>query len=141
MASGHGGFEPERIRHLELLQAVISRLANEAALIRGWALTVSAAFFGFAARSLSWRIAAVGMLPVVAFWGLNTYYLRAERRYRSLYDRVRSHDASVEPFSMDASDEKVGSTWEVARSSTLLPFYGLIFVVGTILIAAGILKV
>jgi hypothetical protein len=140
VASSYGGFEPERIRHLELLQAVISRLANEAALIRGWALTVSAAFFGFAARSLSWRIATVGMLPVVVFWGLNAYYLRAERRYRSLYDRVRRHDASVELFSMDASDEKVDSTWDVAWSSTLRTFYGVILVVGAILIIAGIWK-
>lgn len=119
---------------------MISRLANEAALIRGWALTVSAAFFGFAARSLSWRIAAVGMLPVVVFWGLNAYYLRAERRYRSLYDRVRRHDAGVEPFSMDASGEKVDSTWDVAWSSTLRTFYCVIFVVGAILIVAGIWK-
>jgi len=140
MASSYGGFEPERINHLQLLQAVVSRLANEAALIRGWALTVSAAFFGFAAKSLNWRVAAVGMLPVVAFWGLNAHYLRAERRYRILYDRVRHHDVSVEPFSIDASGEKVDSTWQVAWSSTLRTFYGVIFVVGGILIIAGLLK-
>jgi hypothetical protein len=140
VADSYGGFEPERIKHLELLQAVVSRLANEAALIRGWALTVSALFFGFAARSLSWRIAAVGMLPVVAFWGLNAYYLRAERRYRSLYQKVRRHDANVEPFSMDASGEKVDSTWDVALSPTLRTFFGVIFVVGAILIVAGILS-
>src|SRR5687767_8948381 len=82
--------EPNRIKHLEMIQAIVARLANEAALIRGWALTVASAFFGFAAQSLSWPVAAVGLLPVLAFWGLNAYYLRTERQYRRLYDRVRS---------------------------------------------------
>jgi hypothetical protein len=96
------GLEPDRVKHLEMIQAVVARLVNEAALIRGWALTVSSAFFGLAAASLSARIAAVGLLPVVAFWGLNAYYLRAERQYRSLFDRVRRRDAGVESFCMNA---------------------------------------
>jgi hypothetical protein len=78
----YGEFEPERINHLQMIQAVVARLANEAALIRGWALTVSAAFFGLAANARSWQVAAVGLLPVVAFWGLNACYLLAERQYR-----------------------------------------------------------
>ena len=132
----HEKLGEERIKHLEMIQAVVSRLANEAALIRGWALTVSAAFFGFAAQSLSWRIAAVGMLPVVAFWGLNAYYLRAERQYRALFDRVRQ-DEMVPPFSMDARSEPVDCWWLTMWSPTLAAFYGAIFVVGAFLIMAG----
>lgn len=134
------GLEPDRVKHLEMIQAVVARLAGEAALIRGWALTVSSAFFGLAAASLSARIAAVGLLPVVAFWGLNAYYLRAERRYRCLFDRVRKRDAGVEPFSMDAGGESVASWWNTFWSGTLTPFYGVIFIVGAILIFAGICK-
>lgn len=138
MADAYEGFEPARIKHLEMIQTVVARLANEAALIRGWALTVSAAFFGFAAQSLSWRVAAVGMLPVIVFWGLNAYYLRAERQYRALFDRVRSRDSNVQPFSMDARGEQVQSWWNIIWSPTLRAFYGSIFVVGIILIVVGI---
>jgi hypothetical protein len=130
-------FEQERIKHMEIIQAVVSRLANEAALIRGWALTVSAVFFGFAARTLSWRIAAVGMLPVLAFWGLNAYYLRSERQYRSLFDRVRKMDPQVEPFSMGARGEQVPSWWNTAWSRTLGLFYGPIAIVGVVMVIAG----
>lgn len=56
-------YDSQCIKHMEFLQAVIARLGNEAALVRGWALTVAAAFFGFAAKTLSWQIAAVGLLP------------------------------------------------------------------------------
>lgn len=139
MADSYDGYAAERIKHLELIQAVVTRLAKEAALIRGWALTVSAAFFAFAAESLSWPVAAVGILPVLAFWGLNAYYLRAERQYRLLYDRVRAKDKKVPPFSMHARDEPADSWWETAWSPTLRTFYGVISTVGAVIILAGIL--
>src|SRR4051812_26124059 len=108
-----------------MIQAIVARLANEAALIRGWALTVSSAFFGFAAQSYSWRVAAVGILPVVAFWGLNAYYLRAERQYRKLYDCVRKRESN-DPFLMDAHAQEVASWVRTIMSATLWPFYGVI---------------
>ena len=126
----------DRVKHLEMIQAVISRLGNEAALIRGWALTVSSAFFAFAAQNFSWRVAAVGLLPVVAFWGLNAYYLRAERQYRKLYDRVRKRESN-EPFLMNARDEGVESWIRTSVSVTLWPFYGVIMLVGVLTVIAG----
>jgi hypothetical protein len=138
--SGYADFDPAQIKHLEMLQVVIARLANEAALVRGWALTVAAAFFGFAAKSLSWRIAAVGMLPVVAFWWLNAYYLRAEQQYRGLYDRVRRGDNTVEPFSMFARNEPAASRLRVMWSLTLRPLYLMMVGVGVVLIIAGLIK-
>lgn len=130
-------YPTDRIKHLEMIQAVVARLANEAALIRGWALTVSSVFFGFAAQSYSWRVAAVGLLPVLAFWGLNSYYLRAERQYRELYNRVRKGELN-EPFLMNAHGEKVDTWLRTNVSITLWPFYGVIVLVGVILIIAGV---
>lgn len=140
MANEYESFPPDRVKHLEMIQVVVGRLANEAALIRGWALTVSAAFFAFAAQSRSSRVAAVGMLPVLAFWGLNAYYLHAERQYRRLFDRVRRGDDTVELFSMDARHETVQSWWATLWSPTLGAFYGIIFLVGVFLIVAGMCK-
>jgi hypothetical protein len=137
--SSYGSFTPERIKHLELIQSVVSRLANEAALIRGWALTVAAAIDGFAVRSLNWRIAAVGLLPTVVFWGLNAYYLRAERQFRAFYDRVRLADKSVEPFAMNGRDEPADSHIATALSSTLRYFYGAMVAVALVLVTAGLL--
>jgi hypothetical protein len=138
--SNYGDFDDAKIKHLEMIQAVVTRLANEAALIRGLALTVAAAFFGFSVPSLNWRIAAVGMLPVVAFWGLNAYYLRADRQFRKFYDRVRRGEPNIEPFAMNAREEEVETGWQVAWSVTLRPFYGVIAIVGLTLIVAGLVK-
>jgi hypothetical protein len=137
--SAYETFKPERIKHMELLQAVIARLANEAALVRGWALTVAAAFYGFAAKSLNWRIAAVGLLPVVAFWWLNVYYLWSEQKYRRLYNRVALADEGVPAFSMDASNEAAPIS-KAMWSPVVWPFYLAMVAVGVILIVAGLGK-
>jgi hypothetical protein len=128
-----------QIKHLEFVQAVISRLANNSFLMKGWALTVAGLIFGFAVEQGSWRIAAAGLLPVVAFWGLDAFFLRQERLYRRLYDAVRRSDAQVEPFSMDTRNyaATVASWWATALSRTLLPFYGVLALVGLVLILVG----
>src|SRR5262245_57086438 len=93
----------ERIRHLELIQGIVSRLSANSFLIKGWAITVAAAIFAFEVRNPNWRIAAIAFLPVVAFCLLDTFFLRQERLFRKLYDDVRRGDDSTEPFSMNVS--------------------------------------
>jgi len=136
------------IKHLEFIQSVIARLANDSFLMKGWGLTVSGAFFGFSAHDLDWRIGAVGLLPVLAFWYLDGYFLSRERMYRRLYDAVRRGEPNVEPFSMDyRAFHDHGSWWDCegtkttwwcsVRSRTLWSFYSSILLVGIVVIVAG----
>lgn len=39
--SGYESFEDQRIKHLDMLQAVIGRLGNDSFLVKGWAVTVA----------------------------------------------------------------------------------------------------
>jgi hypothetical protein len=125
------------IKHLEFIQAIVARLANSSFLLKGWALTVAGVFYGLATRGANWTVAAIGLMPVVIFWCLDGYFLRQERLFRSLYDRVRRQDMEVEPFSMNtkicAGD--VSSWARTLVSRTLWPFYGPIFIIGVILTA------
>jgi hypothetical protein len=133
---GEPSLGDRQIKHLEFVQAVITRLANNSFLMKGWALTVAGLIFGFAADRGSWQIAAAGILPVAAFWGLDAYFLRQERLFRRLYDAVRRSEPGIEPFSMDTRGFRtaVASWWATLVSVTLLPFYGVALLVGVILI-------
>jgi hypothetical protein len=126
------------VKHLEFIQAVIARLANNSFFMKGWALTAAGLFYGFAVKGTSWPVAAIGLLPTVAFWGLDAYYLRQERLYRRLYDAVRREDASIEPFSMNAQPfaDEVAEFLATVLSKTELPFYGGILVIGMAVIGA-----
>jgi hypothetical protein len=131
----------DRSKHLEFIQGVITRLANASFLMKGWALTVAAALYGFAAQHSSWPIAALGWLPVFAFWFLDTYFLWQERLYRELYDAVRSGEGNVAPYSMNANPFKATcSFWDALNSLTLSVFYGLALLVGVVFVVAQILS-
>jgi hypothetical protein len=129
-------FDDAQIKHLEFIQAVVARLANDSFLMKGWALTVAGIIFGFAVDQGNWRIGAAALLPVVGFWGLDAYFLRQERLFRKLYDAVRVPGSPVERFSMNTQPyvSEVESWIDTALSATLLPFYGVLVLVGLILI-------
>lgn len=124
-------------KHMEFILGIVTRLANNSFHMKGWALTTAGAVFTFAAQQKTWGVATIGFLPILAFFGLDAYYLRQERLFRCLYDDVRR--GNVEPFLMDhrpyvANDK---CTWSsTLRSAPLCGFYGLLASAGIIIICA-----
>lgn len=97
-------FSAERIKHLEMIQAVIARLGGDSFLVKGWAVAVTGVFLGFAVSNDEPWLALPSVLISAMFWILDTYYLRSERLFRLLYDRVRNLGRSdYEPFAMNAT--------------------------------------
>src|SRR2546421_11687138 len=107
--SAYDQFDDKRVRHLELVQSVVARLSNESFVVKGWAITVGAALIGFAISVDSAGLAFAAILPSLLFWALDTYFLRSERLFRSLYDSVRAEE-DIEAFYMSAT-----SPWYVNR--------------------------
>jgi hypothetical protein len=90
--------DEKRMKHLEMLQAVISRLAGNSFTIKGWGITLVAALLAFVAKDGKPHNAWIALMPTIAFWGLDAYYLGLERAFRDLYKRVCG--ASHTDFSM-----------------------------------------
>jgi hypothetical protein len=86
-----------RIKHLELLQAVISRMAGASASMKRYCLLVVAAAIAFAATAKAPLIALAAALLTLVFWALDSMYLRQERWFRRLYDQVRIEPADQAP--------------------------------------------
>ena len=117
-------------KHLEFVQAIIARLANNSFLMKGWALTISSALLGYAVANLSWPVAALGLLPGASFWFLDSYYLRQERMFRCLYRDVAL--GTVSSFSLNVEQYRtVVSRRNTFTSETLKWFYGTILMVAT----------
>ena len=96
---------PEDVtKHLELIQGVITRMAGNSFLLKGWTVTIAAALFALAAAKSDQRLAILALFPTLSFWGLDAYYLRQEKLFRKLYDELRLASteelSKVEPFSM-----------------------------------------
>jgi hypothetical protein len=86
--------DEDKRKHLDLLQAVIGRMAANSFLLRGWSVTLTTALFGFAATAVEARLAFLAVAPVLVFWGLDAYYLGYERRFRERFDEARTEAAT-----------------------------------------------
>lgn len=124
------------VKHLELIQAVINRMASNSFLLKGWTITLVAALFALAGKDAEVRFAGIALLPTVAFWLLDAFFLHQERCFRALYNHVRiSTEAELReltPFCMDvwkARDiAEVGSWFSTLIRPTLLIFYVTVLV-------------
>ena len=104
----------ELIRHLELIQSVISRMAQVSFLIKGWTVTLAVALLAVAANTGNGWFGLLALASVCMFWGLDAYYLRQERLFRALFDRVRlgPNGSSIPLFSMNTTTcQGEVSTW------------------------------
>lgn len=93
-------------KHLELVQGVINRMANNSFMLKGWAVTLVAGIFALAGKDADKLYFLVAYVPVLVFWGLDAYYLLQERLYRSLYEKVRKTEEKDIDFSLIATTEE-----------------------------------
>lgn len=129
----------QKVAHLQMIQGVITRMAGNSFLVKGWSVTLVAALFALAAAETNPLFVHVAYFPSFAFWALDAYFLRQERLFQRLYDHVRDLSASEIDFSMNTTpfSGAVDSQFKVAFSETLRVFHGAI--VATIIIVMIVL--
>lgn len=129
-----------RLQHLNMLQNVISRMASNSFLVKGWSITLISALLAFATKDKISVMAWIAILPWLAFWTLDGFFLHQERLFRKLYDFYRRQPQhQPTDFSMNTlpvSDE-VASWFGVVCSRTLLIFHGLLGLLIGLVILAG----
>lgn len=80
--------DDDKRKHLDLLQGAITRMASNSFLLKGWSVTLATAIVGLSLKQETPRLALLALLPILAFWGLDAYYLGFERRFRDLYSKA-----------------------------------------------------
>ena len=118
----------KKLKHLELLQNIIDRMAGNSFSLKGWSVVLVSALFALAASDSNTYFVYLAYLPSIMFWILDGYFLWQERLFRKLYDRVRAASESEIDFSMDTSSVRgeVSSWIGTMFSRTLLIYHGTI---------------
>lgn len=124
-------------KHLEMIQNVITRMANNSFMLKGWAVTLVAGIFALASNDANKIFFLIAYVPIITFWGLDAYYLRQERLYRKLYDDVRKKKEEDIDFSMNAALSKF-MTDKTTYSNTLLSVTELWFYLPLALLTAAV---
>ncbi len=116
---------PEKLKHLEFIQNVITRMNSNSFTIKGWNITIVSAFLALYASSKNIDFLLAGLPAIFIFWYLDSFYLTQERRYRELYSKVvKNKNDDAEVFDMNASVYANKTLISSFFSLTILPLYG-----------------
>lgn len=121
-------------KHLEFIQAVITRMSSNLFMLKGWTVTLIVALFTFIAKGGNNTYILFSYFVLIIFWILDGYFLSKERCFRKLYNNVRKKSEKEINFSMNYKRfEKGKNTWmRSIFSKTLIIFYGTLLFVTSI---------
>jgi hypothetical protein len=124
--------DTSHFEHLKMIQKVIDRMAQNSFLLRGWSVTLATGMLAVAVAEEKRRFAFLALLPALALWGLDAFYLRQERLFRGLHDNVclafGSKDATT--FSMDTRNiQNVRSWFKTLFAKVVIGLHGPLLVV------------
>jgi uncharacterized protein (DUF486 family) len=113
-----------RVKHLEMVQSIVARMASYGASFKSYCITVTTATCGFAITLQRPLVALVAVLPVAIFAVLDAQYLRVERRFRALFDRLRLEDwGTIPSFEINLKTAPPIGYWGVLFSWSIVSFY------------------
>ncbi len=80
----------KKLKHLEFIQNVISRMNSNSFMIKGWAVTLVAALFALSDKTADTEhhLYLIAFIPVPVFWLLDGFFIATERRFRNLYRQI-----------------------------------------------------
>jgi hypothetical protein len=116
----------KKLKHLEFIQNIITRMNANSFIIKGWSVTLVSALFALAADKANLKFIFIAYIPIIIFWGLDGFFLSQEKQYRELYNKVAAKKEEDIDFNLNASkfQEYVGGWLRNAFTKTLIPFHG-----------------
>jgi histidine triad (HIT) family protein len=135
-------------KHLDFIQAIVTRMSAASSAAKGWMLPVVTATYGFAVVKDARSVALLGIAAVLVFAFLDANYLGQEKAFRRLYDKAVRNPNGVPRFSLNPADADESSSddgyckrviqivgrWvpppSVWFSWSIAPFYGALLIVG-----------
>lgn len=119
----------KKIKHLEFIQNIITRMNTNSFLVKGWCISLIAAIFVLSSKDRQGYIYLFALVPAVAFWIVNGFFISTERKFRRLYEDVIKLDETQIDFSMDVTKitNRNKTSWiSGIFSKTLIPYYGFL---------------
>ena len=117
--------DENKIAYLQMIQEPIGRMSTASAIFKGFAATIVAGIAALSYCDVNTYILGLSFVPVLLFALLDIYYLQLEKKYRYLYEQVRTDEHEVD-FSMKLTKNKKAAKariWDCAKSPSIWLFY------------------
>ncbi|PTX61650.1 hypothetical protein C8N46_104294 [Kordia periserrulae] len=115
----------EKLKHLEFIQNIITRMNTNSFHLKGLCITIVSALLAIYCAEKNILIILSALFPLTVFWFLDTYYLMLERKFRSLYNDAIQKKSSIKEFNMNIQNYTKGNCnyWNTFFSRTIYPVY------------------
>lgn len=120
--------------YLQLLQEPICRMSTISAIFKGFAATIVSGISLISYSTTNIWVIGLSFLPVLAFALLDIYYLQLERKFRFLYEQVRTKKHDID-FSMKLTTEPLeiisakARIWDCVKSPSIYLFYPMMILI------------
>ena len=121
-------------QHLSFIQGVITRMNSNSFSMKGWMVAIVSALCAvYASNSTAGAAYVYFIAAIVAdilFFFLDAFYLKMEKEYRNLYDKVLKHPDDTDfKMQIDKDDkELIVCLWEAIKSPSVWVLYSIVFV-------------
>ena len=120
-----------KLAHLQMIQAVVTRMAQNSFSLKGWSVTLASALLALSTNVPDKTLVRLlALLPLLMFWILDGYFLGQERRFRQLYDSVRLDAEDGVDFAM--SRKGLPSDWLGPMFSKTLAIFYIALLLGVV---------
>ena len=133
--------EEKKIKHLEMIEGIIERMGSNSFQLKGWAVTLVSVFGAITIQITDIRLMLIALVPMLAFWSMDAFYLQTERKYRILYRNVANLKEEEIDFNMDTrhivcegEDVKRICYFSCLFSKTVFPIYLTVSVLVVVLV-------
>ena len=114
-----------RLKYLEMLQSLITRMARYGVSFKSYCITVATTVIGFGFTLHRPLISSLAILPILGFAFADAQYLRVERRFRAVFNSVRLEGWEQMPsFEVSLKHAPPEPYWNAAMSWSIVGFYG-----------------
>lgn len=95
----------EKIKYLEFIQNIVTRMNQNSFMIKGWTVAIVSALLALYVDKENELFILISIFPVLIFMFLDSYYLWQERKFRHLYNKVLEENESkqIKLFSMNTN--------------------------------------
>lgn len=119
-----------KLKHIDIVQSTISRMAQNSFAIKGWTITVLVGLFVFLQKDNFRNNMIIYLIPIIFFWVLDSYYLWQERLFRKLYNDIIVNVTEESDLSMN-----------IIQYKAKVKFYSSLFSVSEIMIYLPLLLI
>lgn len=119
--------------HLNMVQGIIQRMSANSTSCKAWAITLVSALLVIISNQDGPDYGLIAFLPVLLFFGLDTYYLSLEKRFRKSHDTFikKLHEGSLQVsdlFAITPEENAVKMFFKSAKSLSICTFYPILFI-------------